>query len=61
MYWVLLRGLLASTSGSFLSDNPEWSWIAAHLIFGILLGALVAYGPFRQPSATEGAGRPALT
>ena len=25
MYWVLLRGILSSTSGSFLSANPEWS------------------------------------
>jgi hypothetical protein len=49
MYWVLLRGLLASTSASFLSANPEWSWIAAHLMFGVVLGALVAYGPRPYP------------
>jgi hypothetical protein len=49
MYWVLLRGLLASTSTSFLSANPEWSWIAAHLMFGVVLGALGAYGPLRYP------------
>ena len=49
MYWVLLRGLLASTSASFLSANPEWSWVAAHLMFGVVLGALVAYGPLRDP------------
>ena len=48
MYWVLLRGVLTSTSGSFLSANPEWSWIAAHLMFGVLLGALAAYGPLRS-------------
>jgi len=47
MYWVLLRGILSSTSGSFLSANPEWSWIAAHLMFGVVLGALAAYGPLR--------------
>jgi hypothetical protein len=47
MYWVLLRGVLSSTSGSFLSANPEWSWIAAHLMFGVVLGALAAYGPLR--------------
>ncbi len=47
MYWVLLRGVLASTSGSFLSANPEWSWIAAHLMFGVVLGGLAAYGPLR--------------
>jgi hypothetical protein len=47
MYWVLLRGLLSGTSGSFLSANPEWSWIAAHLMFGFVLGALAAYGPLR--------------
>ncbi|HUZ90105.1 MAG TPA: hypothetical protein VMU49_09815 [Candidatus Acidoferrales bacterium] len=48
MFWVVLRGLLASTSASFLSANPEWSWIAAHLMFGVVLGALVAYGPVRD-------------
>jgi uncharacterized membrane protein YagU involved in acid resistance len=48
MYWVLLRGLLSSTSASFLTANPEWSWIAAHLMFGIVLGALAAYGPLRS-------------
>jgi hypothetical protein len=47
MYWVLLRGVLSATSGSFLSANPEWSWIAAHLMFGVVLGALAAYGPLR--------------
>ena len=48
MYWVLLRGLLAGTSASFLSANPEWSWILAHLMFGAVLGGLVAYGPLRH-------------
>ncbi len=47
MYWVLLRGVLSSNSASFLSANPEWSWIAAHLMFGVVLGALAAYGPLR--------------
>jgi hypothetical protein len=47
MYWVLLRGVLSSTSASFLSANPEWSWVAAHLMFGVVLGALAAYGPLR--------------
>jgi hypothetical protein len=47
MFWVVLHGLLSSTSGSFLSANPEWSWIAAHLMFGAVLGALAAYGPLR--------------
>jgi hypothetical protein len=59
MYWVLLRGVLSSTSASFLSANPEWSWIAAHLMFGVVLGALVAYGPFRtlvaQPARSTAA------
>jgi hypothetical protein len=48
MYWVLLRGVLSSTSASFLSAGPEWSWIAAHLMFGVVLGALAAYGPLRS-------------
>lgn len=47
MYWVVLRGLLSATSASFLSANPEWSWITAHLMFGVVLGALAAYGPLR--------------
>lgn len=47
MYWVLLRGVLNSTSASFLSANPEWSWMAAHLMFGVVLGTLAAYGPLR--------------
>ncbi|HEV2027699.1 MAG TPA: hypothetical protein VGS16_04100 [Candidatus Dormibacteraeota bacterium] len=47
MYWVLLRGVLSSTSASFLSANPEWSWVAAHLMFGVVLGGLAAYGPLR--------------
>jgi hypothetical protein len=57
MYWVLLRGLLASTSASFLSANPEWSWVAAHLMFGVVLGALVAYGPLRDPHLETTAAR----
>src|SRR5260370_29572540 len=47
-FWVLLRGVLSSTSASFLSANPEWSWVAAHLMFGVVLGALAAYGPVRS-------------
>lgn len=51
MYWVVLRGLLSGTSASFLSANPEWSWVAAHLMYGIVLGALAAYGPVRSLEA----------
>jgi uncharacterized membrane protein HdeD (DUF308 family) len=47
MFWVVLRGVLSSTSASFLSANPEWSWIAGHLMFGVVLGAIAAYGPLR--------------
>lgn len=60
MYWVLLRGVLASTSASFLSANPEWSWIAAHLMYGVVLGAVLAYGPLRH-SDLEPGGRPVLS
>jgi len=49
MYWLVLRNLLNGTSGSFLSANPEWSWIVAHLMFGGVLGLLFAYGPLRRP------------
>lgn len=59
MYWVVLRLLLPSTSASFLSANPEWSWIAGHLMFGVVLGALVAYGPLRDRHL-EAPTRPAL-
>jgi hypothetical protein len=48
MYWLVLRNLLSGTSGSFLSSNPEWSWIVGHLMFGALLGLLFAYGPLRR-------------
>jgi len=47
MYHPVLRGLLSSNSGSFLSSNPEWSWVVGHLMYGVLLGSLLAYGPFR--------------
>jgi hypothetical protein len=45
---VVLRGLLSSTSGSFLSADPEWSRIIGHLMFGAVLGLLFAYGPLRR-------------
>jgi hypothetical protein len=48
MYWVVLRTLLSGTSGSFLSANPEWSWVVGHLMFGAILGLLFAYGPLRR-------------
>lgn len=49
MYYPILRGLLASNSGSFLSSNPEWSWVLAHIMYGTILGLLLALGPFRAP------------
>lgn len=51
IYWVVLRGLLSGTSGSFLSANPQWSWIIGHLMFGAVLGLLFAYGPLRRQEA----------
>jgi len=48
MYWLVLRNLLSGTSGSFLSANPEWSWILGHLMFGAVLGLLFVYGPLRR-------------
>jgi hypothetical protein len=48
MYWLVLRNLLSGTSGSFLSSNPEWSWILGHLMFGAVLGLLFAYGPLQR-------------
>ncbi len=59
MYRVVLRVLLASPSASFHSATPEWSWIAGHLMYGVALGALVAYGPLRDPHL-EAPSRPAL-
>jgi len=47
IYWVLLRGVLSATSGSFLSAGPEWSRIIGHLMFGAVLGILFAYRPLR--------------
>lgn len=49
MYYPILRGLLSANSGSFLTSNPEWSWVLAHLMYGAILGLLLAYGPFRAP------------
>jgi hypothetical protein len=48
IYWVLLRGLLSGTSGSFLGANPQWAFIIGHLMFGAVLGFLFAYGPLRR-------------
>jgi uncharacterized membrane protein YagU involved in acid resistance len=48
MYWLVLRTLLSGTSGSFLSSNPEWSWVLGHLMFGAALGLLFAYGPLSR-------------
>jgi hypothetical protein len=53
MYWPVLRGVLGGTSGSFLSANPEWSWVVGHLMYGVVLGALLAYGPLAR---TKGEG-----
>jgi hypothetical protein len=48
IYWVLLRGLLSGTSGSFLSADPQWVFIIGHMMFGAVLGLLLAYGPLRR-------------
>jgi hypothetical protein len=42
MFWVVVRGMLTSNSSSFLTANPEWSWIVAHAMFGAALGGLTA-------------------
>jgi hypothetical protein len=42
MFWVVVRGALTSNSNSFLTANPEWSWIVAHAMFGVALGGLTA-------------------
>lgn len=47
MYYPILRGVLAANSGSFLRSNPEWSWVIAHIMYGMILGLLLTYGPFR--------------
>lgn len=59
--WVVLRGLLAASSQSFLTANPEWSLIAGHLIFGAVLGGLVAYGPLRDMRLAATSGEPAIS
>jgi len=52
MYDLVLRGLLSATSGSFLGANPEWSWVLGHLMYGLVLGLLLAFGPLRpRPEA----------
>jgi hypothetical protein len=42
LFWLVVRGLLTSNSNSFLTANPEWSWIVAHAMFGVALGGLTA-------------------
>ncbi len=53
MYYPILRGILSKNSGSFLTSNPEWSWVLAHVMYGLILGLLLAYGPFRASWAGE--------
>ena len=60
MHWVVLRGLLTSTSASFLSANPEWSWVAGHLMFGVVLGALVAFSRLPDPHLETTIARPTV-
>ena len=38
---------------SFLSSNPEWAWVAGHLMFGIVLGGLLAYWPGRVTAGEQ--------
>ncbi len=47
MYYPILRGILSNNSGSFLTSNPEWSWVLGHIMYGMILGLLLATGPFR--------------
>jgi hypothetical protein len=58
MYWVLLRHVFSLWAAdgvqSFLSSNPELFWIVGHLVFGMVLGGLVAYGPWRLVSIDGG-------
>jgi hypothetical protein len=64
IYWVLLRHVFTLWAApgvqSFLSSNPEWAWIVGHLVFGMVLGGLLAYGPGRlatgQPTGRLPAG-----
>ncbi len=53
MYYPILRGILSNTSGSFLTSNPEWSWVLGHVMYGMILGLLLAVGPFRAAWAGE--------
>ena len=64
MYWVLLRHVFtlwaADGVQSFLSSNPELFWVVGHLVFGMVLGGLVAFGPRRLVS-TDGEARVAAS
>lgn len=42
---IVLRGILSDNADPFLSANPTWSWLVAHLMFGLALGGLLAFGP----------------
>lgn len=65
MYWVLLRRVFtiwaAQGVQSFLTANPEWSWVVGHLIFGMVLGGLLAYGPWRKVTGAQPAATPLHT
>ena len=52
MFWAVVRGILASNSTSFLTANPEWSWIVAHAMFGMALGGMTAR-LFRREESTR--------
>jgi len=50
-FYAILRGVLSANAESFLTANPTWSWFVAHLMFGVALGGLLAYGPLALSSA----------
>jgi hypothetical protein len=62
LYHVLLPGVFSlwASAGvhSFTSTVPTWAWVIAHMLFGMTLGGLLAYGPFRLVIAAGQAGRP---
>lgn len=53
MYYVVLKGILSANASSFLSANPTWSWVVGHLMFGVALGGLLAFGPLALPTSAR--------
>ncbi|MGH9299744.1 MAG: hypothetical protein ACRDZT_07480 [Acidimicrobiales bacterium] len=62
LYYLLLPDVFSlwASAGvqSFVSTVPTWTWVVAHLLFGMTLGGALAYGPFRLRTGQPHGARP---